>query len=215
MTPPLSLLAHSKNALLYTILLLGCISSVLPFFSRYVPSLIFLQSLFGAQALCGELLFFLLGYYLQYYVEGQKISSCVLVFAVCVILMIIATLVVNIDAIRQPGISYDNFFSNAFSIFSIGASSSLFLALKSIEPQLQQLALAQKNILQCLSSASLGVYVIHLLIMDNVAFLFPHPWSISMTIEPPMIYLVTVTIVIIAQSAWAAGKKSWERMRER
>ncbi len=211
MTPLLSLLADSKKVLLYAILLLGFASSVLPFLSRYVPAFLFLQSLFGAQALTGGITFFLLGYYLQNYAPRQRPAPCVLAFALFTALMIAATIAINLDAVQQPDISYEGFFSNAFSFFSIGASSALFLLFKSAEPRFQQLSSAHKSVLQRLSSASLGVYVIHLLVMDYIAFVLPHPWSISMTIEPPVVYLITVVIVMIAQSAWTAGKKGLAR----
>ena len=206
--PILSPLAESKEKLTYAIVFFAVITAVLPLVDRYVPWFGYMLSLFGARSFTGAIMFFLLGYYVQNYAGAKRSPlACAVVFAACVVLMVISTLVINADAVRDPAIAYDGFYASAFSIFAIGSSVSVFMLFKSCESRFSGVSCHLRGIVQRLSSASLGVYLIHLLIMDNIAFWVPHPWSVTMTIEPPLVYIIAVVIVMAAQASWALVRR--------
>ena len=198
-TPILSHLASSKSKLGYAIIFFFSVSTLIPTISRYIPSFEYIQSLFGTQSLTGGIAFYLIGYYVCNYLTPPKKKACFGIFLSCVALMFFTTIAINVDAIKQPNIPYDGFYTNAFSVFSFLGSTALFVLFKSLEPQLEKTPNKIKSIVEKLSSASLGVYLIHLLVMDFIATIAPHPWWISMTIEPVPVYIISVAIVLTTQ----------------
>lgn len=211
-TPILTTLAESKKNLVYAIVAFAVITSVLPLLSRYTPWFGYISGLFGAQSFTGSIMFFLLGYYIQNYARINKPLLYIVTYVVCTICMIVFTLIVNIDAVGDPSVPYEGFFSSAFSIFAIGSSASVFFLFKSYESSFLRTSSRCKAVIQRLSAASLGVYLIHLLIMDAIAFWIPHPWSITMTIEPPIVYIITVVIVMVAQVFWSFIKRKAKKI---
>lgn len=210
-TPILAPLSESKEKLRYAIIFFAVITVVLPVLGRYTTIFDYYQGFFGAQSFTGGIMYFLLGYYLQNYASIKKRSVYVMLFVICVILMVLATLAINMDALQTPGIPYEGFFAHAFSFLGMGAAVSVFMLLKSGESRFQKMSDHTKGIIQRLSAASLGVYLIHLLVMNQIGYWWPHPWSIAMTIEPPIVYLISVVIVMAAQQVWALARRGLKK----
>jgi surface polysaccharide O-acyltransferase-like enzyme len=143
--------------------------------------------------------YFLLGYYLNRWEITWKYTRIIAALVFISAVTTIFALTVKANGYWRTTISteYDSYYAGISSPLCVLSSMSLFVFLKSLEPQLNSLREAITKIIKTLSSATLGVYLFHMLVINWCGVNLPLPGYIWSTI---IVYTVTVCVVI-------AGKK--------
>ena len=151
----------------------GFVAVILPLFTHFgVPSKYFGQ-LFGWPLFASvSLLYFALGYYLNNYVipvvkPHPWMAS--IAFLLSSAAMFFATLLNN-GWRSAAGLSneYINYWSGTTSPLAVIQAISLFLLFAWLEPRLQHAPVSFSKFIRTLSSASLGVYLFHILFVNQL-----------------------------------------------
>ncbi|WEV65984.1 MULTISPECIES: acyltransferase [unclassified Bifidobacterium] len=215
LTPLLSYVMQHKRATQYLLALLLAVGICIPFAERLGMSAKYFDTLFGWPLFASvSLLYFVGGYYFHRYWEPIKhqvpVALAILVLSVCAM----AFLGLWANGYHKPsGLSahYDNYYVGMSSPFCVLQAFSLFLLAQSLEPWLQHFGAGVMKVLKLLSSASLGVYLFHILLIDwvgasmepnSAAFLGRHPLFYAVCV-----YAITVIAVMVGKQLIAVCKK--------
>lgn len=206
LVPVLALSVQNKRVLEYLITLTAFVSVLIPFLIRSGTtgndfSLFFNFPLFSTIGL----LYFSLGFYINRYVTITNTMSVVsiVVFFLSVILMLVLSIVDNGYFNRgEMSLSYKNYFVSIESPFCLTAAVSLFIAAKSFEPKLNLYSTRAKSSLRLITSGTLGVYLIHTLIINvigkHVSYNIP-PLTLAVLVFGLSISLVLIVKFLLAK----------------
>lgn len=204
LTPLLSKCTERKT-MQYLIAVTGFIAVILPLFTHLgVPSKYFGQ-LFGWPLFASvSLLYFALGYYLNNYVipvvkPHPWMTS--IAFLLSSAAMFFATLLNNgwrtADGLSSEYISY---WSGTTSPLAVAQAVSLFLLFGWLEPRLQRIPQPFSKLIRQVSSASLGVYLFHILFVNQL-IITPVLPQLPL-LRALLYYVLTFLIVFSVKSAF-------------
>lgn len=181
-TPVFSKIADDEKTLSYAIILSLITMVVFPMVERFAPDHTLFES-FAIPYLSGSILYYLMGYYLVHY-ERHRIPT-LLVAVVGVIFLagsIYMTYRTNLGhgmaPLGQPGPHpgkpdrYDSFYAQAYGPFTIIYATALFILFTRLEPLLEDWK--GNAAMKRLSTMSLGIYVIHMLVITTFDARLPH-----------------------------------------
>lgn len=199
LTPLLSKCTERKT-MQYLIGLTGFVAVVLPLLEHFgVPSKYFGQ-LFGWPLFASvSLLYFALGYYLNNYVipvvkPHPWMAS--IAFLLSSTAMFFATLLNN-GWRSAAGLSseYINYWSGTTSPLAVIQAISLFLLFAWLEPRLQHTPASFSKVIRILSSASLGVYLFHILLVNQLLVI---PVLPNLPLLRGLLYYAITAIFVLA-----------------
>ena len=205
-TPLFSLIADNKQAMQYAIVISIVSTMVVPLLNRFMPSGDFFN-LLAPPYLTGWITYYLLGYYLQNHLSCRKPISVVLVITVISCLIIIVmTFKTNIGHTVASGsyLPYDSFYANASCLFALLYSSGIFLLFKSLNDRIGKLRIY--DTIRSLSSFSLGVYAIHMLVINTLDLFVPHRIIWDLGLRPFVVFAIALAL------SWT-GKKIMDLVR--
>ncbi len=199
LTPLLSKCTERKT-MRYLVGLTGFVAVVLPLIEHLgVPSKYFGQ-LFGWPLFASvSLLYFALGYYLNNYVipvvkPHPWMAS--IAFLLSSAAMFFATLLNN-GWRSAAGLSneYINYWSGTTSPLAVIQTISLFLIFAWLEPRLQHAPASFSKVIRILSSASLGVYLFHILLVNQLLVI---PVLPNLPLLRGLLYYAITAIFVLA-----------------
>ncbi len=193
-TPIFSKIADDKHLLEYAIVICFIMSVVFPLCTRYLNGYNLLSN-FSYPYLSSWLLYFLAGYYINEYLDKRiPYSALAVAAAISMLFMFAMTLHTN-DVARalNPQAPYDSFYANAMGLPGFVLSVSLFIAAR----QLNDVIGASKYYptIKNLSALSLGVYAIHLQILQVFTYYTGALTSHSLIIRTVVVYALTAALV--------------------
>lgn len=208
LTPILSSLIQRKRLMEYTIILTLAISIGIPLCERLGIGHQYFDQLFSWPLFASvPLLYFLLGYYIKsnYHPKRWHCWVALAVFLISSGMMFYLGLWSN-GYHKPSGLAsyYDPYYIGISSPFCLVQSVSVFVFFRSIEPSLRGLRADIKSFLRVLSSASLGVYLFHILLVDwlgvhNLPHIFD-PLVDHMLSRGICIYILTAFVVAMGKS---------------
>lgn len=210
-TPVFSLVAENKKTLLYAIAVCIATSMVFPLIQRFTPDHNAL-TLFTYPYLGGWLTYYLLGYYLVHYLPNDiKRLPIACVGAACAAFMIAMTVKTNGDHTVLSGAfaPYDGFYAGAAGLFGLIYSSSVLLLFKRANETVGNSK--AYPVIRCLSSLSLGVYAIHMLVINTFDLFVPHSLAWDIALRPFVVFGLSLALAF----AGVQIMKLWRRMLKR
>lgn len=195
-TPVFSLLAENKKALQYAIAVCITTSMLIPLAARFIPDHSLLN-LFMYPYLSSWLTYYLLGYYLVYfYKENTRSGALAVVCLVSVSIMICMTIKTNAShsVISGAFAPYDGFYTNASSLFALTYSTALILLFKKANTRIK--ALFAYPLIKKSSSLSLGVYAVHMLIINTFDLFVPHSVTWDIVIRPLVVFAISLLLAL-------------------
>ena len=152
-------------------------------------------SLLAAPYLKGWITYYLLGYYLQHHVSKQISIPAVLLMTIASCGIIIAmTYKTNLGHTVLSGSyqPYDSFYANASSLFALLYSAGVFLLFKSCNNKIGNLR--AYGAIRSLSSFSLGVYAIHMLVINTLDLFIPHRILWDLGLRPFIVFAISLLL---------------------
>ncbi len=219
LTPILSLVVKNRRCVEYMLVFCGLISVGLPLLRRLgVPSeymnTLFAWPLFSSTSL----LYFLAGYYLHVYWKPLKHQKVIAGIAYLLSTGGMFVLGLWSNGYKKPdGLSatYDSYYVGTSSPLCVVQAFAIFLLLQSCESHLQQCNDIISRVLQKVASASLGVYLFHILLI-NWAGVNIDPEIMQNVSGHPFLYAVIVyglTLICVLVGKSVIAKFSSTRMR--
>lgn len=218
LTPLLTQIRNNKNILQYLIVLQFFISILIPMIERFGVSkkyfgTIFNWPLFSSNAL----LYFLLGFYIVNYL--RKLPPLWLTGIVCIIsavAMFFGGLYTN-GYFSVRDIDYHSYVISTSSPLCVIEAVSLFLCVMQMEQRLQKLSSMVRRCIREISSASLGVYLFHILVINWMGKRnwgsVSQFWGEHMGVRAITVYLITLVIVVICRHILMQFKKIFTNRR--
>lgn len=203
-TPLMSCAARDKRLLRYLLVLSFVSTAVIPLVNRFAPTHTLL-SLFAVPYLTGPIFFYLLGYYVQHYVEIDRRASGSLALALVgsLAIMIGMTLKTNIGHTVASGefADFDNFYLNIQHVFCACYSCAVFGLMKGAEPWFQKRGVFRSAGFRLLSSVTLYVYLIHMLVINMLDVYVPHSIVWDLGVRPPVVIFASVVFGLLLVAA--------------
>lgn len=206
-TPLLSLVVERKSLLKGVILASFAVTILLPCINRFLPTDLAITA-FGIPVLNGYILYYMLGYYLVHcYEDGLPAWVEVLVCAVSVLMMVAMTIHTNTSHTVLSGAfaDYDAFYINALSPLAALYAASLLLLFQKADVYLGPLSVYP--LIKRLSGYSLGVYAIHMLVINTMGLFVPHGILVDLVIRPFIVYICSIVLVWVGKGCLSAGKR--------
>lgn len=208
-TPLLSLAADDKGLLRYLLLVSFISTAVIPLVNRFAPVHTLLD-LFVVPYLSGSIFLYLLGYYIEHYVEITRrirfgaVGIAVLCFAV----MAIMTLKTNLPHTVASGnfSAFDNFYINVYNIFCSMYSCAIFCLAKGAESWMRGIRAFEGKTFRLLASVPFYVYLIHMLIIHIFDTFVPHRIIWDLGLRPPAVIVISFAFGIVFLSVKRAVK---------
>ena len=200
MTPLISRAANDRGLLEYLLVLSFVSTAVVPLVNRFAPT-DSLLSLLAIPYLTGPIFFYLLGYYIQRYVEVnckvRSVLACSL-FA-SLVAMIGMTFKTNYWHTAASGqfAEFDNFYLSIQNLLCVVYSCSIFGLMKGVEPKLQKNKFFHGGIFRLLTSVTLYVYLIHMLFINLFDVYVPHSITWDLGVRPPLVFLSSVAFGLV------------------
>ena len=206
-TPLLSLAADDKNLLQYLLVLSFASTTVIPLINRFAPTHTLLN-LLAIPYVTGPIFFYLLGYYLERYVDAAAISRWLLCASsiLAVACMVFMTVRTNLSHTVVSGSfsSFDNFYINITNLPCVMVSSSLFLLFKSFEPSMRAARAFGSKAFRSLCKAPFYVYLIHMLIINTLDVYVPHRILWDLGLRPLVVAGVAFVFALVYVGARSA-----------
>lgn len=211
LTPILSRLIEYKKTLEYLLVALGFTSIVLPMLVHFGIQKQYFSHFFNWPLFTtSSLLYFLLGYYIRAYTRLSAISSKITalvsgcIYVCASIGMSVAGLVNNhyFDSthVETGNIAYNSYWISTQSPLCVIQAVALFICLQSLEPALAQLPKRALSIIKLLSSATLGIYLYHILLVNWLQYDMYFPQILQgMVIKAIVIYILIGIIVLFGK----------------
>ncbi|MCI5825523.1 MAG: acyltransferase [Arcanobacterium sp.] len=223
LTPLLSHVAHQRRLLEYLIVLTGIASVGVPFLVHMnIPNKYFAQLIGWPFFASIALLYFLLGWYAKQYAAhlAQHRWRWLAAFLAAVAGMLIGELLDNgwFSGGQMPR-QYDNYWAGISSPLCVLAVLSLFMLCLGCEPQLRTAPHRLHQVLAKLSSASLGIYLFHILLVNFHGSGTPLKPVLEQLSRFPITkgiiaYVLTGIAVVIGKEIIAHSKRLVNRHRE-
>ena len=203
-TPIFSLIVDNKRVLEYALMLCIASSMVIPLIERYSPDSTFLE-LFTIPYLGSWLTYYLLGYYLVRHNKLERVSSwkiCLLA-AITMLMMIILTFRTNLPHTVASGafLDYDSFYANAGNLLALIYASSLFILASRRNDAVENSRLYP--VIRKLSGLSLGVYAIHILVIDFLDMFIAHRLLWDVGIRPFAVFAISLLLTFAGKQLMA------------
>lgn len=199
-TPLFSLIVDNKRMLQYAITISVISTMLIPLLNRFMPTEGFFD-LLATPYLEGWITYYLIGYYLQHHLSKQipipavaimTIASCGIIMAMTYKTNIGHTV---LSGCYQP---YDSFYANASSLFALLYSTGIFLLLKTCNNAIG--GLSAYGAIRSLSGLSLGVYAIHMLVINSLDLFVPHRIIWDLGLRPFVVFAISLAL------AWSGVK---------
>ena len=198
-TPLLSLAADDKKLLQYLLLLSFASTTVIPLINRFAPTHTLLN-LLAIPYVTGPIFFYLLGYYIEHYVDAAAISRWLLAASsiIAVVCMVIMTVKINLSHTVLSGAfsNFDNFYINITNLPCVVLSASLFLLFKSYEPLMQDARCFTSKAFRTLCKAPFYVYLIHMLIINTLDVYVPHRILWDLGLRPVVVACIAFAFAL-------------------
>lgn len=196
-TPVFSLLAENRKTLQYSIAICITTSMLIPLIERFLPDHSLLD-LFMYPYLSSWLTYYLLGYYLVHF--QKKTLNTRLLFLAClasVFIMAAMTIKTNIghSVASEAFAPYDGFYANASSLFALIYSSALILLFKKTNISVKNAPIYP--LIRKVSALSLGIYAIHMLIINSFDLFVPHSFVWDIVIRPFVVFAISMLLAYI------------------
>lgn len=189
MTPILSLLTERKRLFEYALALSAISTVVIPMLNRFMPTNdLFAQ--FAVPYLSGFIMYYLLGYYLAHFTNDIKRPLPLIVVGICCVLVVaFMTIRTNLPHTVASGAfeEYDSFYAKAEGLLIAIVSACLFMGFRHLEPRLKGMGRWQQQAIRKISSLSLGVYAIHMLVIN----------TLDMCIAPDLLWNVAIRPFVV------------------
>lgn len=209
-TPIFSLIAENKKVLEYALTLCVVSGMIIPLIERYSPDSTFLE-LFTIPYLGSWLTYYLLGYYLVHYNKLEGVSSWKirLLATIAVLVMIVLTFRTNLSHTAASGafLGYDSFYSNAGNLFALIYASSLFVLASRHNDAVRNSRFYA--VIRKLSGLSLGVYAIHILVIDFLDMFVAHRLLWDVGVRPFVVFAISLLLAFAGKRLMAAFH-SWK-----
>lgn len=193
-TPVFSMLTENRKTLQYAIAICIATSMLVPLIERFLPDHSLLR-LFTYPYLSSWLTYYLLGYYLVH-LQKKEVSTGLLFLAcfVSVFVMVSMTIKTNIDHSVASGAfaPYDGFYANASSLFALIYSSALILLFKKTNICVKNASIYP--LIRKASALSLGVYAIHMLVINSFDLFVPHSFIWDIVIRPFVVFAISMLL---------------------
>lgn len=219
LAPVLSKLSDDKRCLQYVIGLCLLVAFAIPLVNHYVLNAKYTEMLF-AWPLFGSvnLLYFLLGYYLNSFcsLEGKK--KRILVIALALISVLAMATLGYIANEGGRAMAYDNYWVGISSPFCVLLAASLFFLFKSLEPFWTRSSLLV-HWLPKISGVTLWVYLLHMLVINWININAPSSiielFRIMPLAEAILVFVVTLIFVMLAKFVYGHFKSGLKRVTYR
>lgn len=208
LTPILSLVVKNRRCVEYMLILCTLVSVGLPLLRRLGIPPQYMNTLFNWPLFSStSLLYFLGGYYLHTYwkpVKHQKVIASI-IYILSTVGMFVLGLWAN--GYKKPdGLSstYDSYYVSTSSPLCVVQAFALFLLLHSCESCLKQCNNFVLRMVQKVASASLGVYLFHILFInwagvninsEIMMFFVEHPFLYAL-----IVYICTLICVLLGKT---------------
>lgn len=193
-TPLLSLAANRKRLIEYLLFLSFLSTALIPLINRFSTTHT-LMSLFVIPYLTGPIFFYLLGYYVERYVDDSAKYRPILLMIglVSIVLMAIMTIKTNMTHTVASGnyAAYDNFYVYIYHVPCIALSLSIFLWFKSLEPLFQKISCLRGGVFTSFASAPFYVYLLHMLVIHALDVYVPHRILWDLGIRPVVVVFLS------------------------
>lgn len=205
LTPLLSKLSSDKKCLEYLIFVNLAVSIALPFINRYFIGETYTATVFNWPLFMSvNLLYFVLGYYVNVYLKAESIRSVYLFLALCLSIagMFASSLVSNNFFIGGPfeGGAYDGYYAGISSPFCVVSAISLFLLAKKAEGRIRGNGLLSK-LFSRISCISLYVYLFHMLLINwfnvNLPSSIRDFFSHFPVLEAVLVFAIVVSTIMV------------------
>ncbi len=209
MTPILSWACRDKKTVQYMIVVGVIVAFVLPTVYHYIPVAKDYVGLFTSLPMfTSAMVYYITGYYLAHQFEHKVPNWLLIVLA----LVSVATMfALEYSANMPPEAEFNKFFVSTGSIPCYVLSSALFLLGKNIEQGRRHSGKGQPAtypVVKKMSAASLGVYLVHLLLVDLLGGASTQMPLVMMILRPIFVYLVCVLVIMAGQALIAKVKPS-------
>lgn len=191
-TPIFSVVADNKRLMEYAIGLSIFSTTVVPFLNRFTGDLF---NLLIVSYLSGWVMYYLLGYYLQHHFSHTAPTAfIVLAVAVSCVFTAMMTLKTNWGHTVLSGSysPYDNFYANASSLPVLIYSICIFLLFKRANEKIGSLRFYDK--IKAASRYSLGIYAIHMLVINSLDLFVPHQLAWDLVLRPLVVFAVSFAL---------------------
>lgn len=212
-TPLLSLAANRKKLIEYLLLLSLLSTAVIPLLNRFSADHT-LMSLFVIPYLTGPIFFYLLGYYVERYVDTLTMHrpTLCLIGLMSIVFMSAMTFKTNVahTVISGAFTSYDSFYVNVYHIPCIALSLSVFLLFKTLEPRFQNASFSRGDVFRLISTASFYVYMLHMLVIHALDVYVPHRILWDLGLRPIVVvflsFILAIGVVLLKRSVRRLSK---------
>lgn len=211
LTPLLSLVVGNRRILEYAIMLCLFAGVIIPFLTHAGMNPIYFQTVFGWAFFSNvNLLYYLLGYYLNAYVRYKGVAwRSLIVFLLCFLLMFVGSLWEHGFFTSEPLLPYNNYLVGITSPLCVIEASALFHFARSLEGCLKVLPHKVIQVLTTCSQSALGVYLFHMLLVNwigggifgRMASLCSTPLSKAL-----LIYSCTLAVITLVQYLLKRGR---------
>ena len=194
-TPLLSYAAKNKRLIGGLLILSFVFAFLIPTLNRFLPP-DFGVTAFSFPQPSYSLFYYLLGFYLVHYLDDSYPAwaySFVVLFSV--VLMVVLTVHTNTGhgLGSEAGTLYDNFYAKAGSIIA-AVYSVCFLRLFQKTNRVIGDSPAYP-VIRKMSSFSLGIYAVHMLVINVMGLFAPHGMFFELVIRPFVVYLVSLALI--------------------
>ncbi|WP_102337370.1 acyltransferase [Collinsella provencensis] len=208
-TPLLSLAADDKGLLRYLLIVSFISTAAIPLVNRFAP-IHTLLDLFVVPYLSGSIFLYLLGYYIERYVEiTRKIRlGAIGVAIICFAIMAVMTYKTNVSHTVISGnfAEFDNFYINVYNIFCSTYSCAVFCLAKDAESRMRDVSAFGGKAFRLLSSVPFYVYLIHMLVIHMLDVYVPHRIIWDLGVRPPTVIVLSFVFGIVFLTAKRALK---------
>ena len=195
MTPILSLLTERKRLFEYALILSVVSTVVIPMLNRFMPTNdLFAQ--FTVPYLSGYIMYYLLGYYLVHFTADIKRPLVLVAVGVCCVLVVaFMTIRTNLPHTVASGAfeGYDSFYASAEGLLIAIMSACLFMVFRHFEPKFREMG-KQRHLIRKISSLSLGVYAVHMLVINTINAHIAHNLLWDVAIKPFVVFGISLVL---------------------
>lgn len=196
MTPILSLLTERKRLFEYALSLSIISTVVIPMLNRFMPTNdLFAQ--FAVPYLSGFIMYYLLGYFLAHFMDDIKRPLPLIAVGICCVLVVaFMTIRTNLPHTVASGAfeEYDSFYATAGGLLIAIMSACLFMVFRHFEPDFKGMGKRRRQAIRGISSLSLGVYAVHMLVINTLdVYIVPDLlWDVA--IRPFVVFGISLAL---------------------
>lgn len=204
LTPLLSLVVTRRRLLEYAIVLCLVVGVLMPMATHLGANPVYFQTLFGWALFSNvNLLYYLLGYYINAYARRQGIALWALGISLLSGVAMLAGGLWEHGFFSSEALApYNNYLIGITSPLCVIEAVSLFYYVRSLENRLEGLPEAATGALRLLSQSAFGIYLFHILLVNwtgggvlgKLLSAFPEPFPRAV-----LVYALTLAVVALGR----------------